>query len=159
TFTVVIFGDLTTRKGPFEAYRAFEQAFPTEKDVRLIMKSQHLHFGLGAAIPYVSDKRVSFVNDTWSRAQLVKFLHNADVFIWPSRGEGFALPPLQAALTGLPVIMTTHTGMAEYYDPRYFYKIEDAGMSEAPLYGRWIDPDIDSAAEQLRKIYDDRKAA
>jgi len=55
--------------------------------------------------------------------------------------------------------MTTHTGMGEYYDLRYFYKIEDAGLSEAPLYGNWIDPDVVSAAEQLRKVYENRKAA
>lgn len=159
TFTVVIFGDLSTRKGAFEAFQAFELAFPTEKDVRLIMKSQHNHFGLGAAIPVVSDPRVSFINDSWTRAQLVEFLHSADSFIWPSRGEGFGLPPLQAALTGLPVIMTTHTGMAEYYDQRYFYKIEDASKSDAPLYGQWIDPDVESTAAQLRYVYEHRKAA
>jgi hypothetical protein len=30
--------------------------------------------------------------------------------------------------------MTTHTGMAEYYDSRYFYRISDAGYSDASLY-------------------------
>jgi len=69
------------------------------------------------------------------------------------------LPPLQALLRELPVILTTHTEIAEYYDPRYFYKIENAGMSDAPPYGRWFDPDIDSAAAQLRAVYENRKAA
>lgn len=55
--------------------------------------------------------------------------------------------------------MTTQTGMAEYYDPKYFYKIEDYGLSEAPIYGRWIDPDVDSAAAQLRYVYEHRQEA
>ncbi len=158
-FTVVLFGDLTVRKGPKEAFQAFQTAFGHQDDVRLVLKSQHMHFGLGSNIPMTGDPRVSFINATWTRAQLLQFLHDADCFIWPSRGEGFGLPPLQAALTGLPVVMTTHTGMAEYYDPRYFYRIEAAGKSEAPLYGNWIDPDVDSAAAQLRKVYDNHKAA
>lgn len=159
TFTVVMFGDLTSRKAPAEAFRAFQEAFPVEKDVRLILKSHYGHFGAGSGVPIVSDPRIAFIDAVWDRTRLVQFLHDADCFVWPSRGEGFGLPPLQALLTGLPVVMTTHTGMAEYYDPRYFYAIETAGTSPAPLYGDWYDPDITSIALQLRRVYERRKEA
>ena len=159
TFTVVLYGDLTDRKGPFEAVIAFQRAFPTEDNVRLVLKTQHGHLGKIQGLPVIPDSRVRVINETWTRPQLLELLASADAFLWPSRGEGFGLPPLQAALTGLPVIMTTHTGMAEYYNPRYFYEIKTAGSSPAPIYGDWLDPDIDSAAEQLRKVYQNRKAA
>ncbi len=160
-FTVVLFGDLTSRKGPLEAVRAFQRAFPQSQydDVRLILKSQHMHFGAGSAVPVLSDGRVSFINDTWTRPQLLEFVNQADCFIWPSRGEGFGLPPLQALLTGCPVLTTTHTGMQEWFNPKYAHAIQDAGTSEAPLYGNWIDPDVDSAVDGLRYIYENRTAA
>lgn len=158
TFTVVLFGDLTERKGPFEAVVAFQRAFPNERNVRLILKTQYGHLGRGH-MPVIRDDRIIVINETWNRSQLIRLLHDADCFLWTSKGEGFGLPPLQAMLTGLPVVMTTHTGMAEYYDPKYFYEIRTAGMSEAPLYGRWYNPDIDHAAEQLRYVYEHRKEA
>ena len=138
---------------------AFQRAFPVEGNVRLVLKTQHGHCGAVQGIPVIPDTRIQVINETWTRPQLLDLLAAADAFLWPSRGEGFGLPPLQAALTGLPVIMTTHTGMAEYYNPRYFYEIKTARSSPAPIYGDWLDPDVDSAAEQLRKVYDNRKAA
>jgi glycosyltransferase involved in cell wall biosynthesis len=158
TFTVVQFGDLTIRKGPFEAVAAFQRAFPTEKDVHLILKTQFGRLGRGGW-PIIKDERITLVNETWSRAELVSWLHAADCFIWLSRGEGFGLPPVQAMLTGLPVVLTTNTGMAEYYDPRYFSGVNNAGMSESPLGGEWYEPDVDHAADQLRQVYEHRKTA
>lgn len=158
TFTVVLFGDLTARKGPYEAVAGFQRAFPTETNVRLILKTQWGNLGYGGP-PRISDPRVTAINEQWSRAQLLQFLTDADCLVWPSRGEGYGLPPMQALLTGLPVATTVHTGMAEWFDARYAEKIETAGLSTAPLYGEWLDPDIDSIADRLRWIYDNRKAA
>jgi hypothetical protein len=66
---------------------------------------------------------------------------------------------LQAALTGLPVVMTTHTGMGAYYKPQFFYGVRNAGMSASPMGGEWYEPDIEHAAEQLLKVYNDRPAS
>ena len=160
TFTVVQFGDLSSRKGPFEAVEAFQRAFPRELNARLVLKTIGGKFGPGRyGIPQFRDPRIQVIDAAWTRRQLLQFLADADCFIWLSRGEGFGLPPLQAALTGLPVVMTTHTGMAEYYNPLYFYGVKTACTSPAPMGGEWFDPDVESAAEQLRKVYDDRKAA
>lgn len=160
TFTVVLFGELTARKAPLAAVEAFQLAFPNEKNVRLVLKTQNgVLGGLRGVIPEFRDQRIQVANASWGRAQLVELLHVADCFLWPSRGEGQGLPPLQAALTGLPVVMTTHTGMAEYYRPQFFYGIRAAGYSPNPLGGDWIEPDVEHAAEQLRAVYEDRKGA
>lgn len=160
TFTVVQYGDLSDRKGPYEAIEAFQRAFPTEKDVRLVLKTIAGKFGPAiGVIPTFTDPRIRVINATWSRAQLVQFLHEADAFIWLSRGEGQGLPPMQALLTGLPVITTTHTGMQAWYNGRYAEGVRDAGLSPSPMGGNWIEPDTDHAAEQLRKVYENRKAA
>lgn len=160
TFTVVLFGDLTNRKGPFEAVEAFQLAFPNERNVRLVLKTQHGVLGNRMrVIPTFADTRISVVSETWTRAQLKAWLYDADCFIWPSRGEGWGLCPLQAALTGLPLVTTTHTGMAEWYNPLYFYGIKDSGTSESPLGGLWFEPDVEDAAFQLRSVYENRKKA
>lgn len=161
TFTFVLFGDLTDRKGPREAVAAFLRAFPDNPSVRLVLKSQHGHFGGGhrPGKPIINDPRVTLIDETWTRAQLLRFLYEADAFVWPSRGEGFGLPPVQALLTGLPVITTTHTGMAEWFSPKYAYPIASLPPSPGPLYGNWLDPDVDSIAEQMQRVYLDPKAA
>lgn len=155
TFTFVLFGDLTDRKGPREAVAAFLRAFPNNGDVRLVLKSQHGHFGGGhrPGKPIINDSRVTLIDETWTRQQLLSFLFFADAFVWPSRGEGFGLPPVQALLTGLPVITTTHTGMAEWFSPKYAYPITSLPPSPGPLYGNWLDPDVDSIADQMRAVY------
>lgn len=160
TFTVVQYGDLTARKGPLEAVEAFQMAFPTETNVRLILKTaaNRFHYATGI-LPEFRDPRIQIVNATWERRQLVELLHQADAFIWLSRGEGFGLPPMQALLTGLPVITTTHTGMGAWYNSRYAEGVQASGMSPSPLGGDWIEPDVGHAAEQLRKVYENRKAA
>lgn len=159
TFTVVQYGDLSSRKGPIEAVQAFQRAFPREMDVRLVLKTFRKLGSAKGILPSFRDSRIEVIDSMWSRNQLRGLLARADAFIWLSRGEGFGLPPLQAALTGLPVITTTHTGMAEYYDGKFFYGVGSSGTSEAPLGGEWYETDVEQAAEQLRKVYDDRKAA
>ena len=159
-FRVVQYGDLTTRKGVFEAVEAFQRAFPNETDVQLHLKTQQGRLGAGNfGIPEFRDKRIVIHNATWSRSQLRDFLASAQAFIWLSRGEGFGLPPLQAAASGLPVVMSTHTGMAEYYKPRYFYGVNSPTSSAAPLGGTWFEPDVEEAAAHLRSIYDDYATA
>lgn len=161
TFTFVQLGDLTERKGPRETVAAFQRAFPDEQDARLILKTQWGHLGhiTNGQMPNINDPRIEIINDTWSRSRVLGLLWMSDAFVWPSRGEGFGLPPVQALLTGMPVITTTHTGMAEWFDAKYAYGVRSVGTSPAPLYGEWFEPDVDHLAEQMRKVYENRAAA
>lgn len=159
TFTVTQYGDLTTRKGTEEVILAFQQAFPNQIDVRLVLKTQGPLLARFVSAVYGKDPRITVISDTFTREQLVNLLYHSDCFIWLSRGEGFGLPPLQAALTGLPVITTTHSGMGAYYKPQFFYGVQSTGTSPSPLGGEWYEPSVDHAAQQLRTVYENRKAA
>ena len=112
-FTFFQYGDLSARKGAYEAIVAFKRAFPKDKNVRLVLKT-YQKFDYSMSVPEIDDPRIVIVNELWTHDQLLKALYRSDAFVWLSRGEGFGFPPLQALLTGLPVISTRHTGMAEW---------------------------------------------
>ncbi|WP_129633115.1 glycosyltransferase family 4 protein [Candidatus Oscillochloris fontis] len=48
-----------------------------------------------------------------SREDLIALYHEADAFIFPSRYEGFGIPPLEAMACGCPVISSRATSLAE----------------------------------------------
>jgi glycosyltransferase involved in cell wall biosynthesis len=49
---------------------------------------------------------VSVITDEMSQHELARLMHDHDVLVYPSWGEGFGLIPLQAMVTGMPVICT-----------------------------------------------------
>jgi glycosyltransferase involved in cell wall biosynthesis len=159
-FSVLLYGDLSSRKGVLESVQAFKLAFAGEKDVQLVLKTQNGQLGLGLfKVPNFDDERIVVINEAWDHSRLLKLVHDSDCLIWLSRGEGFGLPPLEATLTGLPVIMTYHTGMAQYFKPEYFFGVPVVGTSPSPLGGHWYEPNVTHAALQLRTIYENRIAA
>jgi len=96
------------RKGWDLAYQSFWKAFRGSSDVELI-----LHFR--DRLPdgcHFSDANVRQVVGILPRAEYVALLEEADCFVFPSRGEGWGLPPREAAATGLPVLATNYSGLA-----------------------------------------------
>lgn len=60
-----------------------------------------------------------FPNATFNREWLtleqnVQWMRQADLFLAPSRGEGFGLIPLQAIACGIPTIITATSGQAQF---------------------------------------------
>ncbi len=58
-------------------------------------------------------ERVKFVGYV-DHAQLPEYLHKADIFIRPSRSEGFGASFVEAMAAGLPVIATQEGGLADF---------------------------------------------
>lgn len=61
--------------------------------------------------PAVSE-RVSFVNRV-SHEEALRFYENADILVYPSIFESFAIPPVEAMAAGLPVVASRTGGMQE----------------------------------------------
>lgn len=95
---------------------------------------------------------------------LFDLLSEADVFVFPSRGEGFSLPPIEAMATGLPVILSKAHSHLDYFDERYMYGV-DASIKIPAAYSNWGDQgyftrcNVDSLAMVLRYVYEHRKEA
>lgn len=65
-----------------------------------------------------------------------KVYNSCDAFALVSRGEGFGLPYMEAAATGLPVIASHCSGHSDFVNADNSYLIEPDGYIEASLSGR-----------------------
>lgn len=168
-FTVMTLGDRGNRKGWDTAYQAFYQAFPKQPDVRLVIKCRKdglmpkfidkkgkvrsrslIDFSQG-------DRRISIwrcdldaMADTYT---------NIDCFCFPSRGEGYGLPPREAAAMGIPVITTNHGGMADdvqHWGIPVGYKEVESTMEPGAM---WAQANVDEVAAKLRWVYENYQAA
>jgi len=172
-FTFLIAGGLTYRKNPIGAVRAFLAAFPHDRDVRLVIKTRagQIEGGFKNWIDRVpKDDRIQIIAENSTPKRMVQYFLDADAFVWPSRGEGFGIPPVEAMSTGLPVIASDNSGMSQYCDSRYNYpipckevKVPNQANGGFPDRwgdcGNWWEPDFDALVESLRDVRNNRKRA
>lgn len=159
-FTFGHMGALSIRKGTDVLVEAFRLAFPTEKDVRLICKSSQPTYRFG-----VQDDRIKVHLHHWPAEEMRKqFFGEIDCFVFPTRGEGFGLTPLEAMATGVPAIVTGWSGPMEYMTPETGWLI-DHKMTRASdfsdkLYmedcGDWAEPSKEDLIAKMRYAYTHR---
>jgi glycosyltransferase involved in cell wall biosynthesis len=90
-------------------------------------------------------KRLGFVGD----GDLAALYAGAACFVFPSLGEGFGLPPLEAMACGAPVVCSDRTSLPEVVgDAAVLVDPEDPGALVAAVRGVLADP---ARAEDLRR--------
>lgn len=159
TFTVVTWGALTSRKCPQETLAVFERAFPRDRfpQCRLRVKTKCGLFGDRLnALPEVDDPRITIYDDVWLPDRMLGFLYEADCGLFLSRGEGFGMPAREAIATGLPAVLSDHSGHADVALAAYTWPAPTARMEKSPMGGEWWTTDYDAAVDQLRTVYADR---
>jgi glycosyltransferase involved in cell wall biosynthesis len=112
---VLFVGTLEPRKGLDVLLTAFARLAPDHPGLELWLAGQ-AGWAMGgveramAGHPYAARiRRLGFVDD----AILPALVRGARVFAYPSRGEGFGLPVLEALACATPVVTTSGTVMAE----------------------------------------------
>jgi glycosyltransferase involved in cell wall biosynthesis len=175
TFTFVLWGRLSARKCPIELVECFWKAFGGDrdpnhvKDVRLILKTRQGDLGTGQIRYRINDPRITVIDAEWDVSQMVQLAHDADCGVFLSHGEGFGLPAVQAMATGLPVILSDHSGQSEFANSRYNYPVgldPHTPYTLSPL-GKgtggenldWWEPDYQQAVETMRHVYHNREEA
>src|SRR5262249_25587337 len=132
--------------------RAFQDEFAPSEPVRLVLKSAR-------ALPAyaIRDPRITLISGRTDLPELLELLRQMDVFVLPSRGEGFGLCGLEAMATGLPLIATNWSGPADYLDPQdsfpLDYRLVDAQGIESNsvrYFGQWAEPDYEHLRYLLR---------
>jgi glycosyltransferase involved in cell wall biosynthesis len=137
-------GGLIWRKGQDVLLSAWREAFAGRGDVLLIVKD------VGASDIYRNGARADFLahatsgelprvlvlQDELSESELASLYRACDVLVHPYRGEGFAMPVLEAMASGLPVITTAGGPTDEFCPP-------DAGWRISSTRGRFPSDRVD----------------
>lgn len=132
-YTFLALGDGGSRKGEDIAYRAFFEQFGMSEDVRLIIKCRKG----GMKYFYTDDPRLSIWRE--DTASMADVFAQVDCFVFPSRGEGWGLPPREAAATGLPVIATNWSGLQVGIE-HWALPVDDFQMQTSILHDRYAAP-------------------
>lgn len=158
-FVFLHYNAFNIRKGFAEVWTAFNKEFRKDEPVRLVLKTT-----LRGAIPLPITKamypNVDIINESIPEEKLADLCGEADCFVYPSRGEGFGMTPLEAMATGLPTIVPNAHGISEYFDSQYMYEVsvkDDKGQIQycPALYSRYKNQDVGkmyvSNIDDLRK--------
>lgn len=170
TFNVLILGALTERKNPLGAIRIFQEASRGDKAWRFTIKTRALR---GDGIERIrkaiaGDPRIKLVATSAPGGGVRQLYHDHHCLLWPSKGEGVGLPPLEAMSTGMELVCADNSGMRDYLSEDHAYLIPTARMQPASGPGRfeyswvarfgdvgsWWVPDEKKAVKQLRKAFE-----
>jgi glycosyltransferase involved in cell wall biosynthesis len=81
----------------------------------------------------------------------MRALYNAcDAYVSPYKGEGFNVPPLEAAACGLPIIVTGGGSTDDYFDPIMGLQISAKRVQEN--HNLALEPDLDSLIQSIEAI-------
>ena len=163
------FASYVARKNPQAVIRAFTLAFPEgDEPVQLFIKTHNAQRrpDLWAELTGMTDDpRVSFVDQRFSRDEITSLVSLCDAFVSLHRSEGYGRGPLEAMLLGRPVIMTGYSGTNDYADETTArlvdFTLMPVGRDQYPgvEQQRWAEPDAKNAAEHMRWVFEQPKAA
>lgn len=165
-FVFLHYNAFNLRKGFLEVFKAFVKAFPPgdHEPVKMIFKTTLPE----SRLPITKEEypNIDIQLGKVSDKELAKLCHDSDCFVFPSRGEGFGMTPLEAMATGLPTIVPNAHGISEYFNSDYMYEVKVAEECPA-IYskykgidvGKMVICDIDDLAKQMRYIYDHQDEA
>jgi len=166
-------GGVIQRKGPDVLLAAWRKAFAGRTDVALIIKD----FGadgiyrsgdrtpIADAIADPQTAPIVHLNADLSDAEVAALYRSADVLVHPYRGEGFAMPVLEAMASGLPTIVTGGGPTDEFCPPEAGWRIAservDRGITTIDTLEMtasvWdLEPSIDDLAALLVHVASDR---
>lgn len=101
------------------------------------------------------------LTDPWKRevgyssTGMAKFYNVLDCYLGTERGAGFAVPLLEAAACGTPVVATAHAAMRERVDEGENGFLVDPTITETNhMIGTSAIPDVDDIAIALEQIYE-----
>lgn len=151
-FRFVTWGDRNDRKGWDLAAAAFVEAFGERMDVRLVIKAR------AGSFPYeFTNPNIEVVRADYDEFAMRDFYLRHDCMVFPSRGEGFGLPPREFAATGGPVIVTGWWAddVAQWGYP-VRYKMVPAWKDD-PKHeglGLWAEADVEHLAQQMTHVFE-----
>ena len=163
-FTFLHYNAFNVRKGFLELFKAWNKAFDKTEPVKLILKTTSEYIPL--PITKTEYPNIEIISGKIEEKEMMELMARSDAFVFPSRGEGFGMTPLEAMATGLPTIVPNAHGITEYFNTDYMYEVKATETCPA-LYtrykgkdvGQMVVCDVDDLAKQMRYIYDHKDEA
>ena len=160
------FHSVLERKNPAGLIEAFKRAFPNEDDVTLLIKSSHADQKTVAAMREpANDPRIKVIDTVLTREEVAALYKLSDCYISLHRSEGFGLTLAEAMLAGKPTIGTAYGGNVDFMTPENSYLVNytlteiDRDYTPYQKGWSWAHPDVDHAAELMRRVYEKRDEA
>jgi glycosyltransferase involved in cell wall biosynthesis/GT2 family glycosyltransferase/Tfp pilus assembly protein PilF/predicted SAM-dependent methyltransferase len=179
-FTFLSVFQWSHRKGWEILLGAWAKAFSPKDDVQLVLRCSP--FATGArSIPeqaeaFLKSQGLSWeamapvilLEDPLTDAQMPGLYAACDVFVLPTRGEGWGLPFLEAMATARPCIATRFGGQTDFLNDDNAWLLEPgelvppsvSALSENPFLSkdhRWADPSEQELAECMRHAFSHRE--
>lgn len=167
----------TDRKNIGNAIIWFCQAFKGRKDVGLVLKTNSASnskidkmITVGNISGLLNQVRkgskypkVHIVHGPMTEKEMAKLYKHPKIkaFFLPTRGEGFGLPILEAAVSGLPLVVTDWSGHKDIIDltkkscVRLSYSLSEIKAVDENIFvpgARWAEVNSEDAKRKMRKI-------
>ena len=155
------------RKNPAAVLEAFLRlADRRPRDVGLVLRVHHAESAgpLVAALRARAGRSPVIVHhQPLTAPQLEGLFAACDAFVSLHRCEGLGLLPIQALHLGKPVIATNYGGVTDFLDATTGFPVDYRLTPLSRDYGPyprgavWAEPDVEHAAEQMRRVLEDRE--
>lgn len=152
------------RKGFKEVFEAFTQEFGKDPRVKLIIKTVQQQ----PPIPIIpaAYPNIEVIAGEYTPRQLCDMLARSHCMVYPSRGEGFGITPLEAMATGLPTIVPNAHGISEYFNSTFMLEVKVEGVCPG-LYNRFkgqnvgdmVVCSVEHLRQQMRWVFENQEAA
>jgi glycosyltransferase involved in cell wall biosynthesis len=166
TFIAVEMND--ERKNAKMLMQAFDEEFGDNPDVELWLKTK-----TNFKLPVLENDNLVIIEGEATKEEMQEIIENTHCFVFPTKSEGFGLPPLEAMATGCPTIATYYSSMTDFLKDEYCYplkietieKIDQTSVNEAgltnypiPIFGEdigsWSVPSKERLKYLMRHVYE-----
>lgn len=167
TFRFLAVAKFEARKNFEGLFRAFARAFRPSEAVELLVHCGHRFseaqnpFRLLVDLNVGPHAPIRFSEPCGTTRDMLRLYHSADVFVLPTRGEGWGLPIIEAMACGLPVITTGIGPVTEYANDQTALLLDyrlipavGSNVEEVFSGSRWAEPDEEQLIEYMRWSYE-----
>jgi glycosyltransferase involved in cell wall biosynthesis len=154
------------RKNPLGALKAFKAAFVDDPTAMLVVKVSGMETAprqmeelVAALSPH---KNVMLLKETYATDVVAALIQISDVVISLHRSEGLGLVPAEAMYLRVPVVATAYSGNVDFMNSANSALVDYTLVPVCDPQGTyggvgqvWADPDIDQAANWLRRLRSD----